>query len=170
MMVTDPFTPDNDGINHINIYSRGKTELGVNLSHFAKTPFVHPYFGPFNSMEGFWYYLKAEKKDDKLRQLYGPEAKFYGKKLPSVLVRHFNLLIMDANYLKIKQNPHIAKMMIESTLPFDHYYVNYKAVSPFKIKIPGFEWLISGFERIRDDLKNGNVDHPLDYDQLMKDN
>lgn len=162
------FLPESDGVNHINIYSQGKTELGKLLSHFSHTPFVHPYFGPFNSMEGFWYYLKAEVKDEKLRQLYGAEAKFYGKKIPSVRIKHFNLLIIDANFHKVNQNPKIANLMVQSNLPFDHYYVDNRVNIGQKIKLKGFEWLIEGFEKIREDLKTGNIQHPLDYDSLLR--
>lgn len=161
------FLPDNDGINHINIYNKGKTELGQMLSHYAYSPFVHPYFGPFNSMEGFWYYLRAERKDEKLRQLYGAQAKFYGKKLVSVKVHHFNILIVDANYHKIIQNPRIANLLVQSSLPFDHYYTDSRVNGGHKVKIHGFEWLIGGFERIREELKSGQPHIDLDYEQLL---
>jgi len=32
--------PEEDGITHINIYSKGKTDLGRMLSNFAKLPFI----------------------------------------------------------------------------------------------------------------------------------
>ena len=51
--------PDNDGIDHINTYSKGKTELGKLLTNFAHTPFVHPKYGEFQSVEGFWYFKKT---------------------------------------------------------------------------------------------------------------
>lgn len=34
------FLKENDGIDHINIYSKGKTELGCLLSNFAFSPFT----------------------------------------------------------------------------------------------------------------------------------
>jgi hypothetical protein len=49
--------PSEDGVTHINVYSRGNTELGRLLSNFAHTPFSHPEFGEFASVEGFWYWL-----------------------------------------------------------------------------------------------------------------
>ena len=164
----DLYLPEDDGKNHINIYSHGKTELGRLLSHFAHTPFVHPFFGPFNSMEGFWYYLKAATKDEKLRQLYGSEAKFYGKRLPSVRVKNFNILIVDANYHKVNQNPRLGNLLVQSTLPFDHYYVDNRINIGQKVKLSGFEWLIEGFEVIRENIKIGNIPQPLDYDKLLK--
>jgi hypothetical protein len=43
--------PSEDGVTHINVYSRGNTELGRLLSNFAHTPFSHPEFGEFASVE-----------------------------------------------------------------------------------------------------------------------
>lgn len=48
------FEPKNDGIDHINVYSGGATELGRLLTNFAHTPFENEY-GKFESVEGFWY-------------------------------------------------------------------------------------------------------------------
>lgn len=38
------FKPEMDGIDHINVYSKGKTELGKLLSNFARTPFENANF------------------------------------------------------------------------------------------------------------------------------
>jgi hypothetical protein len=48
--------PEEDGVTHINIYSKGKTELGRWLTNFSYSPFNHPEYGKFLSMEGFWYW------------------------------------------------------------------------------------------------------------------
>lgn len=160
--------PQDDGITHINIFSKGRTELGRLLSNFAETPFIHPYFGPFNSMEGFWYYVRAVKPDDKLRMLVGPEAKFYGKKLESRFLKNFQTIIMDAIYHKVVQNPKIKNLMIESTLPFDHYYTFGSHNSIKQVRLAQFTWLIEGFEDIRKRLKNNEPYRPLDYQKLLE--
>lgn len=162
------YKPADDGVTHINIYADGLTRLGVLLSHFAHTPFIHPYFGPFASMEGFWYYLKAEKKDERLRQLYGPEAKFYGKKLPSIFVKYFEELIVDANFHKVIQNNEITTLMLQSNLPFEHYYLTNKNGFEKQVKIEGFEWLVDGFEEIRRHLKTGSPHKELDYEMMLR--
>lgn len=167
MIDISQFAPQNDGVTHINIFSKGKTELGRRLSHFDKSPFIHPYFGPFNSMEGFWYYIRAVKPDDKLRMLIGHEAKFYGRELESRFLPNFQTIIMDANYQKIMQNPEIKDLMIESTLPFDHYYTfgSYNAIK--QVRLQQFSWLVEGFEQIRRKLKNGETFEKLDYEKLL---
>jgi hypothetical protein len=152
------FSVDTDGKDHINIHSVGKTELGRLLSHFAHTPFTHPHFGPFYSMEGFWYFARCgfnEKIGNRLRYLSGFRAKQTGKELPYQWYAEFKDDIIAANYQKIIQHENIRELMIKSELPFDHYYTfgpNSRHVTP-----KGAEWLVQGFEDIRTALKEGVV-------------
>lgn len=53
------WNPDEDGVTHINIYSKGKTELGRWLTNFSYSPFNHPEYGKFLSMEGFWCWVST---------------------------------------------------------------------------------------------------------------
>lgn len=64
------WNPLMDGIDHINIYSKGKTALGINLSNFARTPFVlKDKFNNeirFSSVESWWYYKKMKNINDNI--------------------------------------------------------------------------------------------------------
>jgi len=66
------FSRNDDGLSHINIYSKGMTELGRLLSNFANTPVNTPQDGKFTSIEGYWYWLLG-KNDNRevLRTLHG---------------------------------------------------------------------------------------------------
>jgi hypothetical protein len=66
-----------DGIDHINIYSKGKTELGRWLSNFSECAIKHPFDGYFNSVEAYWYYDITGNED--LRLTSGFEAKQLGR-------------------------------------------------------------------------------------------
>lgn len=150
--------PEMDGITHIDIHSMGGTELGKLLSHFAHTPFTHPYFGPFYSMEGFWYYARCgfnETLAYKLRYLSGFRAKKVGKEFKMIKYDEFQQDIIAANYQKIIQNDRICDLMIASELPFDHYYTFSEGGRVVTPKEAG--WLIQGFEDIRMALKEGVV-------------
>lgn len=155
-----------DGVNHINIWHTGATELGRQLSHTTETPFIHPYFGPFNSIEGFWYYIRSETKDDKLRMMFGQEAKNYGRKLTHIWVDGFPSIIMAANFHKIDQRPELKKMFVESTLPFDHYYLFGPGKVLVRPKVHG--WLVGGFENLRRLMKEGKTPREPHYDDLAK--
>ena len=48
--------PRDDGVHHLNVYTKAVTVLGRWLSNFTHSPFTHPeYGGKFESMEGFYY-------------------------------------------------------------------------------------------------------------------
>jgi len=55
-----------DGITHINIYSKGKTLLGKMLSNWSYYP-IYLVLGRFNSIEGLIFYLSSN--DEKLKEL-----------------------------------------------------------------------------------------------------
>ena len=90
------YTPDTDGIDHINIYSKGKTELGRLLTNFAHTPFTFPLHGAFSSVEAFWYYAKTGFLHPQLKPLYGFRAKEEGKKYAIVYCQQYEELILEA--------------------------------------------------------------------------
>lgn len=139
--------PGEDGISHINIYSKGNTLLGRMLSNFAYTPFQCD-DGKFYSIEGYWYWLGC--KDDRLRYVWGIRAKNMGKSIPK-LYHHddFERKIKKAIICKIEQNKNIIYLLKSSSLPFCHYYVfknGYK-------KDAGHEWLVKFISKIRDKIK-----------------
>jgi hypothetical protein len=103
--------PKKDGIEHINIYSKGRTALGIFLSNFTQCD-LETEDGEFSSIEGYWYWLLCPKNfnpncyecegvgvtalgegqqtylgpcpvcnRDTLRYLYGAEAKKIGRTL-----------------------------------------------------------------------------------------
>jgi hypothetical protein len=96
-------------------------------------------------MEGFWYWLG--RQDDRLRHLNGYEAKTLGRTLPIVNVLDeptFQATIRVANFTKLTQHPRIMMMLVNSTLPFTHYYV----FNGF-IKNAGYAWLVRMWEELR---------------------
>lgn len=149
----------NDGITHINV--GGRTRLGRDLSHFAYTPFVHPFYGPFNCMEGFWHYIRADKPDDSLRSLTGWQAKKHGRKLEVNRVENFRELINEANYYRIEQNPELKKIFLECDLPLDHYYTY--GAGNLLIHPRGYDWILAGLEEIRKMMQHGQKPEPVDY-------
>lgn len=155
------FGPDTDGFDHINILAnKAKTVIGKRLSHFAHCPFVHPYYGGFQSMEGFWHYISSGFKHEGLREVYGFNAKKQGRDLTTKWYQHFCEDILAGNYQKIIQNPDLAQMMTESELPFTHYYLFEDQSNPGeqKVVVPRESvWLVQGFEDIRTALKDGNI-------------
>ena len=141
--------PKLDGIEHINIYSKGKTEIGRLLTNFAHTPFIHPEYGRFESVEGFWYWLRNGKQHEELRSMYGFKAKEYGKQFESIDCSTFQEDVKEAIRCKLRQNRKILQMLVDSTLPLEHYYWYGDINNPKVYNLPQYKWIIDEIERIR---------------------
>lgn len=142
-------SPDTDGLTHINIYSKGKTELGRLLTNFAHTPFVYSPYGEFASVEAFWYYAKTGFQHKQLMCLHGFRAKEEGKKHKSVPCENFNELVLESIRCKLRQNRHILFMLTESILPLEHYYAYGTTGSWKPVHQPQHQWIVDEIERIR---------------------
>lgn len=119
-------TPQNDGITHINVYSKGKTALGRWLTNFAHTP-IDTIDGHFESIEGYWYWLGTDNpKREQLRTLYGYAAKELGRSLKSADWQdndEFKMKILNAIKIKLNNNQEMLYALFDNTLPLVHYYV-----------------------------------------------
>jgi len=159
-----------DGVDHINIYSKGQTELGRLLSNFAHTPFELPQSGKFASIEAYWYWCILDiscspnsfpTKDEinKLRNLHGFAAKKVGK---SLLFKYlsggawlpeqeaiFKQSIKNAFCAKLNYNKQIIDLLRDSRLPFTHYYqYGEKVIEP-----KAHKWQVDFWENIRNQIK-----------------
>ena len=160
------YDPLEDGITHINVWSKAKTELGRLASNFARTPFLHPVHGHFASVEGYWYWLSLGMKYNELRSLSGHDAKQVGSLMrkealesaanntvPFPEVPDFEAQIKKAILCKVEQNLRFQELLRDSTLPLAHYYVwgeppNYKVTVPSE-----FAWTYQYLEIVRSWLK-----------------
>lgn len=144
-----------DGTTHINVYSRGKTHLGQMLSNFAETPFNHPRYGRFSSIEGLWYWLSvpAEKEGrDGLRDKSGFAAKKLGRSLRGEDWNdspEFKRDITLGIFAKLAIRPELVADLKASTLPLVHYYVAWGKV----IDMTDRDWTHKVYVRIRELLQ-----------------
>lgn len=141
--------PEADGITHINVYSKGKTEAGRFMSNFAYTPFHHPKYGYFASVEALWYWLSC--KNDALRPLHGFAAKKLGRELRAPdWVEDFNFKhdIKTGILAKLEANPEGAKLVSNTklTLPLVHYYNMRGKVTDLTEKSL---WMLAIYDRYR---------------------
>ncbi|WYN05134.1 hypothetical protein ISREJYDI_CDS0173 [Pseudomonas phage UNO-G1W1] len=139
------FIPERDGIDHINVYSKGATELGRLLTNFAHTPFEHPVRGRFESMEGYWYYVATGEQHEELRHVHGAQAKALGKTFEKVERENFEVAIRTGIRSKLIHNPKILCMLLDNELPLAHYYV-----FGSRVKHAGYEWINEYYMEIRE--------------------
>lgn len=136
-----------DGVDHINIWERGTTELGRALSHGSRIKLTHDIFGKFSSMESFWYYMQSEERDDRMRNMSGQTLRSFARKMTPARIINFRAIIMDSNYQRIKANKPLAADLAKSTLPFECYFIGKD--SDVRIRPNYFKWMIAGFDEIR---------------------
>lgn len=159
---TEPIDPSKDGIDHINVDKRATTRLGVLLANFSNSPFTHPIYGPFKSIEGFWHWIKSENRDDYIRGLFGYEAKQCGRKYYKTrIIENFKEEIITAIYYKVIQNDELFNLLLESNLPFKQYYL----YGPKKIPIStdSAHWQCEGIDIIRKHIQEYGKAKPFKY-------
>lgn len=148
-----------DGIDWINIYSKGETKLGRDLSNFAALS-VETLDGSFASLEGYWYWLSVPPSlaaRDALRYQTGHEAKFLGQSLRrgSREVHYtidplFKLKIVHAMVGKLILHPALFAALKDSSLPLRHYYV-YGGV---EVEPKSGQWIVPIWEMLRALIKS----------------
>jgi hypothetical protein len=134
-----------DGVTHINVYSKGKTQIGRWLSNFALSPIDIPGDGSFKCVEGYWYWLLTD--EERFRKFNGPTAKKFGKLAeckPREEIEDFEDKIKKALDIKLKTYLDKSKILCESDLPLCHYY-DYDGE---RIDV-GYDWIIDHIEERR---------------------
>lgn len=153
----------NDGETHINTGDQAETELGRMLSQGHRFPFSHSYLGDFQCINGFWTYVTSKVRHDRVRSLTGNDLRVFSKNLESRRVDNFIYILLGAQWEKINGSAKLKQMVKDSTLPFDCYYVkrqkpaNGNAVYSLRVRPRHAEWIIWGFEEIRNALKENRL-------------
>lgn len=151
-----PYHPLNEGVDHINVYSKSDLWLGRQLSNFSECN-LSTRWGAFKSVEGFWYWLSTGRTCSRLRELHGYQAKELGRGLVTVNVEGFENYIKEAITWKLLMQPGLRQSLRESTLPLTHYYYfGYKEnckVIPLET-----DWMINHMVAIRSILQ---LDRPV---------
>lgn len=142
-----------DGVDHINIWRRGETELGRFLALDSDLAVNHKYFGRFGSVETFWYYIQSRERDDRIRSMYGKTLKNFIRKLTREQITNFRAMIADTMYQRVLQYPPLFHELKQSTLPFDYYYIDKRSEAGVPIRPNFFKWVLSAMEEIRRAIK-----------------
>lgn len=154
--------PSLDGVTHINVYTKGATKLGKMLTNLAHTPFDHPEYGHFESVEAYWYWAKTGKQFDELKLLHEYQSKKQGQEKAEEIGMDktdktdkdnipddFKEEIKKALQYKIKQNKDVLAELTKSTLPLKHYYYYGKPDNAKVYLLDEYEWIIDELERLR---------------------
>ena len=148
------YKAEEDGITHINCYSKGATRLGRLLSNFAHSPFEIAGVA-YASMEARWFELCTPNASPAnhavLRSQHGFSAKQTGKRLRDLegcqvdtASAEFQLQVRQSLKCKLRFTCVKGGQFERSTLPLAHYYVYGPKVVP-----AGHQWLIGMLEDLR---------------------
>lgn len=141
-----------DGVDHLNIFEGAVTDLGKCLSHSNQLRFQHKLYGGFSNIESFWYYIRTEEHDDRVRKLTGNKLKVFADEMTPRRVKNFMAIILDANWQRICQYPELKAAVKENTLPFECYsYL--KRQDGIRQRPPHAHWMMPLFEEISLALK-----------------
>jgi len=149
--------PEDDGITHINVYSKGSTSLGRKLSNFALIPFEHPKYGSFDTIEGLWHWLSTGKQFAFFRRLTGYQAKTTAASLAKITCPTFEEDIRVAIQQKIACNEALRRELMSCDLPLTHYY-NYGGKV---IVVDKHNWVLTEIDRIRTALRSQDPSIPF---------
>lgn len=145
--------PAQDGVTHLNIYSKARTRLGYKLTNPSEVPLEHPTYGPFRTAEGLWFFLKTGKNDDRFRVYTGFESMRLGKEKETVWNNDFHLEFKQGLIAKVEQDPELKALLTSflPELPFAHYYW-FGSLNSGKVKVVvprGHEWQVEFWEAVR---------------------
>lgn len=147
------FDPKEEGITHINIYSKAQSPLGRYLSNFDRCH-INTALGEFASIEGLIYYMGSF--DERMRDVSGLNAKSIGEvvdrkiRLPEDV---FKRIIVEAMWNKVHANDHLKSLLKDCTLPLTHYYVYGNKI----VHVPKWDWQVDEWNNIRKQLRGETV-------------
>jgi hypothetical protein len=152
--MTKTINPDLDGVNHIWLSPRGKTELGRQLYIGAHRPFVDSVHGTFSSIIAFWLWydggqadiLRTVHHDNMIRSSLTGLRDIPGN-------RHAVCQVLRNSIL---QDAALTAKLRDSTLPFATYEVYKMPRTPGKSSvypIQDREWYIHTLESLRRELR-----------------
>lgn len=159
------YTPATDGVDHINIHFWAQTPLGKLLATETECRFVHPDFGPFKSIEGFYFWVSHIGVPDVVRDAFGTKINKRFGAFKQRRLSNLKELLFSAHIAKISQHPHLAKLLRDCTLPFVSYYVN---TSGLVIEIYKRQYLIDFLDSYRNHLRSGGTSENFQYEKRKK--
>ena len=156
------FKIEDDGFDHINVFSKSRSKLGRMLSNFAHTPFDIG-GNHFESVESWWYWSKMNSINKsslfqefsteqlvEIKTLIGKSAKEYFRSLHKGDTSPYNPSkeeLKEVYQQKLIEHPEIEKMLFNNTLPITHYYVMFNK----KVSAESTMWTAKLWEEIKND-------------------
>lgn len=123
-IISTPKGSQQDGVDHINIGLAAFTLLGKQLGEDWPEMFVVGEHGPFNTITGFWHWLRSVDRPNDFRDKTGYDVrnKLVHRFSVRSHVENFKVEIMKAHWAKINTVVGLRDLIAECELPFESYY------------------------------------------------
>lgn len=170
--------PKNDGVDHINVYSKGATELGRLLTNFSRHTFtVHG--ESFSSLEAWWYWELLREAGVVLRWrneelpvdimalmlelkfAWGVNAKTIGTKLTAMYIPNrgapsveFRKRYAEAAAERLQSDLKLIRLLRDSHLPLVHYYWYGRAQKIKVVQDLKHQWVLDVWTDFRKQLQD----------------
>lgn len=155
--------PQEDGITHINIYTKSNCKLGKMLSNMYQSPFNFQGIN-FNSIEQAWHYFKFKDNDvQKANHILSLNSSFeclkYAKANKTIestkiaLSDSFKELMCSLIRSKIMNDNTLKLMLRNSFLPLEHYYAYGTDNPKVHDQKDKYLWMIESIEHTRYELQ-----------------
>lgn len=159
-----------DGVDHINIkYGDAKTTLGKALGIQTLAPFVHPVLGPFNSIEGFWHFIKTRGVDDRMRTMVPNKIRRLAKNHRTHNIPQFRDIIVDGYYHRIVSDPETMALFLENTLPLITYRNFVSNEQVLRIEETRIRSITTSLEELAQSMREGHEHIGPDYTKIFPD-
>lgn len=154
-----------DGVDFVNCSRDALTSLGAALSTQNRCNLNHSYLGPFNTIEGFMFFLQYE--DDRFRDATAKDIYFlsmgYKKRRDAVSkIPHdrMMLFVADAYWQLVNSDNKLKNEMKANKLEFQMYRVNELGI---RIRLRNAEWFTHIYKLIQEALQKD-----LPYPEFFK--
>lgn len=144
-----------EGEDHINTHFQSDNDLGRALSTYGSYPFNHPEYGRFRTVHGFMCWLGNPNQPDNYRNMPAYDVENHRLASASIPIKNYRFTLMQATWMKIQAHPEIGRMLVDSKLRLDHYYLKYLTPGPgnnkkrIRIRPDTAPIMIRAFEEIR---------------------
>lgn len=145
---------EEDGVDHINVSSSAKTQLGKLLTPAAPTPFTHPQIGPFASIDGLRFWLIDAAHDDRFRTAANGMVHRLQQQIKDLVPgNEWQEIVAEAMWLRTLGYPEIAELMTANELPYRCYYLQELNSISLPVEVAMGRWLLPVLEEIGRALK-----------------
>ena len=162
------YKPEEDGVTHVNVYSKSRCLLGRLLSNFAHIPFEID-GRKFESVESWWYYSKmininsdalfplfTDEQINEISGLIGKEAKKRFRELYKEDSQQFSPKqdsLRKVYLLKAQAHEELRELLVKNELPLVHYYMMFDK----KVSADDTLWTAELWNEIKQELIQNNM-------------